>query len=230
MLGGDCSPCCSGWYCCPDPQCALDTVNAITVAITTSNTWWVRNYRKAAPCLSGAFDQYTHAIPVQSINGTFQLAKQSPTLWSVTLPADPIGCAQPAVSLYLSQALSTSGYWRLSVTFPAYYWYRATMNGSLPFKTAAQMQCVTTPAYSGTACSRYEAEYEQYAHEPQTALFGPRHFDCEPKPDQALFSGQQLAQLPQPPILVDLGGSPPTPFDVDTSSGSLAITVAVQLS
>lgn len=228
MLGGDCSPCCGGgWYCCPDPQCALDNVNSISVTLATNAGWYVRKFRSRAPCSTG-YEQFTSAVPIHVLNGTHSLSKTSATRWAVTLPVDPIGCLQPTIEINLSSAFSGYGYWQLSFTYPAYYWYRATLSGSVQFKTELQMQCNSDADFSGPYCSRFAAEFEQYKFSAVTAGLTPVQFQCNPHPSTNLYSGYVNPIVPSLVISSD-GPPPPSEYDVDVTVGDLNFTATTVL-
>jgi hypothetical protein len=234
MLGASCSKCCGeppppeGWYCCPEPNCMMDSITSIYVTITPASSEYIRMYRARATNCPQGYDQYTVAVPCDSVRGTHKLNRISETLWSATLPVDSIGCLSPSISFTLSQKISTSsGRWLLSIKNPAYYWYQTTTIGNDRFKSLSEMSCTTSPPWTGRFwdCSRYVANFQEYSARLLVGISDGRDFTCIAK--STSLSGD-LGYI-SPNILLDLEGPEPSPYDVYSISGSLSCEIKIEI-
>lgn len=223
--------CCGGWYCCPPAECALDVVNSVVVTITPAASEWVRKIRTRTRSCSGitAYDQRTLAIPTGSLSGTHSLTKSSSVLWSKTLEVDSVGCVSPVVSVQRQSFSGTSGSWRLNISYGSYYWYQKTTDGQSAFKNLSDMQCQSTPPWSGSPfayCTAYSQGHEEYNASTRSIL-ATRSFQCVAT---GTVSFNNTLSFSQPSFSTDERGPLPDPASTDTTTGSLQINVVVTIS
>lgn len=112
MLGGECSDCCGGWYCCADPAC-LSRPSGVSVSIAATD------FYEQATMEDRVFpDPYTQyqsssAFIGAFMNGTYSLTKSSlpPTdgmaasEWYAQISNTPEGCSPFAIKVSLSSKL-----------------------------------------------------------------------------------------------------------------------------
>jgi hypothetical protein len=226
MLGGDCNPCCGGWYCCPEPSCGvIGTVASVTVTITPQSSQYVVKYRARQYCASVQYYQLTSAVPCNAVSGTHALAKTSATTWTKTLPLDSVGCHQPVVSLEFQYSFSFGTRWVLSVTNPSYAHQRWTATGTTPFKELSDMLCTNTGISSDA--NKCTMELEAYSYGFRVGIGRTQAYYCSPQtgPGGLSFVGT-LNSIP-PANSSDESGPPPDPNNVSSSTGSLECDVNV---
>lgn len=227
--------CCGGWYCCPEPECALDTINSVTVSITPQSQQWLRHSRSGSAFVVPNFanticgyDQFTTAIPCSSVAGTWSLQKLSSTLWRAVLPTDVVGCFQPTISLSRQSFSQSSGVWSFSAMVPAYYWFLRTKSSSEPFKTLSDMQCQSTPPQlpqSGLECRLHAENTVEYAAQLKQGLIRSQGFQCSPR-STVTFSSN-LTELT--PVFSPLLTSYATQHDVNQQIGSRSCSVTITI-
>jgi len=79
MLGGECSACCEGWYCCADPACASDTIASVTATVTIPEFLRQTHWSQYSPW---NLEQYVSvAVAGGSLSGTYSLSRGGTNKW-----------------------------------------------------------------------------------------------------------------------------------------------------
>jgi hypothetical protein len=175
MLGGECSSCCGGWYCCkesPAPCSVADLINSAVVTVSTGSDYV--SEMKISPgqagfnshqCQSGLVQWYTKMIaivPSSHYAGTFSLNRLSDTSFGYSYQADTAGCSASLTLELQASALAEYSYLgRLRLDYRSYQWRKDALSYPSETKTLSQMQCASTEFYSN--CT--PLPFEQYRSE-----------------------------------------------------------------
>jgi len=115
MLGGECSPCCGGWYCCADNTCSLDELTTARISITASD--YYTRFINISGGTDGALYQ-SAGVRLAAYNGTHTLTRTSaPGSSTVRFEKEikPFGVAKCDGLIYV-EASRQSLNWEVSFT------------------------------------------------------------------------------------------------------------------
>ena len=154
MLGGECSECCGGWYCCALDACAIAESVSVTIdtpcegdlvgASKQFTQWGTSDVLYQGATGTGYYRYRQTIVPVSAFKGTHQLTLQptdplNPRLasWSKNVTDSAGGVTSLRVEIGVSA--QGGGALLFFIQYPNYGWSKNTLSDSLSFKTLAQM-------------------------------------------------------------------------------------------
>lgn len=251
MLGGECSACCGGWYCCrelPSTCGGADYITSASVIVTTGADYVkVEQSVNRGPGCSARWSAKAVSItPSSHYAGTFQLSRSGDNQWKYDYQPDAAGCVASVV-LDVINTGGVSGYsfaWRLGLIHHAYVWQKNAPTLPSETKTLSQMQCLppTAPAIQGCYASPVEWYAKTTANTNTNTTSSFSGFSgwggsvqlrpdgaaplCPPSQSMAYSGGFAALGLV---ATNDSSTGSGTPIDIVSQSGSLAYTMQLEI-